>query len=158
MITELTAACLDPSARPVLQLFLLHSPKCPCQNRSCLLTSHTSHPAAEWDSHVRALQPLGPHVAPLGVAFYRSEQGGMFPAEYDRTLFVALHGSWNRNKFNGYNVMMVRLHAGNGTVAAYEEFMTGFLQGQDTPDSYYWGGRPACSSTSVCDGMGRFGA
>ncbi len=67
----------------------------------------------------------------------------MFPRDYDRTLFVALHGSWNRDKFNGYKVMMVRLHAGNGTVAAYEDFMTGFLQGQDTPDAYYWGGCPA---------------
>ena len=45
---------------------------------------------------------LGPHVAALGMRFYA---GGMFPAEYRDTAFVARHGSWNRSKKSGYDVV-----------------------------------------------------
>jgi hypothetical protein len=44
-------------------------------------------------SHVRAVQALGPHTAPLGMKFYT---GTMFPSEYRNAAFVAEHGSWNR--------------------------------------------------------------
>lgn len=37
------------------------------------------------------MQTLGPHVAALGVQVYN---GTMFPKQYDRSLFVAEHGSW----------------------------------------------------------------
>jgi glucose/arabinose dehydrogenase len=57
---------------------------------------HTPAPPPAEDGYVRAVQPLGPHYAPLGLAFYRSELGGMFPASYDRTALIAIHGSWNR--------------------------------------------------------------
>jgi glucose/arabinose dehydrogenase len=40
------------------------------------------------------VQALGPHVAPLGMEFYT---GPTFPEEYNRSIFIALHGSWNRN-------------------------------------------------------------
>ena len=38
---------------------------------------------------------LGPHVAPLGMKFYT---GNMFPAEYKNGIFIAEHGSWNRQQ------------------------------------------------------------
>lgn len=51
------------------------------------------------DSHVRAVQALGPHTAPLGMKFYT---GAMFPGEYRNAAFVAEHGSWNRAEKIGY--------------------------------------------------------
>ena len=50
-------------------------------------------------SHVRAVQALGPHTAPLGMKFYT---GAMFPSEYSNAAFVAEHGSWNRAEKIGY--------------------------------------------------------
>jgi glucose/arabinose dehydrogenase len=52
---------------------------------------------------------LGPHVAPLGLAFYT---GDMFPPEYRQQLFVTEHGSWNRSEKIGYRVKLVRFDAG----------------------------------------------
>ena len=43
---------------------------------------------------VDPIAELGPHVAPLGIAFYDKN---MFPEEYKNSLFIALHGSWNKN-------------------------------------------------------------
>ena len=78
-------------------------------------------------------QPLGPHVAPLGMKFYTGE---MFPADYQGRIFIAEHGSWNRSKKIGYRVTMVTLDADQKAVA-YETFAEGWLQGEDN-----WG-RPA---------------
>ena len=39
---------------------------------------------------------LGAHVAPLGMKFYT---GSQFPAEYKNNIFIAEHGSWNRDKY-----------------------------------------------------------
>jgi hypothetical protein len=50
-------------------------------------------------SHVRAVQALGPHTAPLGMKFYT---GNMFPSEYRNAAFVAEHGSWNRAEKIGW--------------------------------------------------------
>ncbi|HKT19766.1 MAG TPA: PQQ-dependent sugar dehydrogenase [Stellaceae bacterium] len=66
---------------------------------------------------------IQPHSAPLGMAFYTGTQ---FPAEYRNDLFVALHGSWNRNEPTGYKVIRVQMQDGRST-GAYEDFMTGFL-------------------------------
>jgi glucose/arabinose dehydrogenase len=49
--------------------------------------------------------PFGPHVAPLGMTFYRRPPGAApaaFPADYDSVAFVAEHGSWNRSHKIGY--------------------------------------------------------
>ena len=70
-------------------------------------------------------QKLGPHVAPLGLAFY---SGDMFPAQYQNQIFIAEHGSWNRSKKIGYRVTLVRLE--NGVPVAYEPFATGWLQNE----------------------------
>lgn len=78
-------------------------------------------------------QALGPHVAPLGMAFYT---GTMFPAEYRNQIFIAEHGSWNRSRKIGYRVTLVRLDE-TGRAVAYETFAEGWLQGERA-----WG-RPA---------------
>jgi glucose/arabinose dehydrogenase len=69
---------------------------------------------------------LGPHVAPLGLAFYTGTQ---FPAQYRNQVFVAEHGSWNRTQKIGYKVSLVTLQ-GNQEVTT-TTFIDGFLQGDD---------------------------
>eukprot|EP00873_Tetraselmis_striata_P026184 jgi/Tetstr1/446448/TSEL_033990.t1 len=76
--------------------------------------------------YIRAVQALGPHVAPLGMDFYT---GSAFPAEYNRSVFIALHGSWNRAQKIGYQVTRVVLDSSNRAVS-HEPFATGWLEGQ----------------------------
>lgn len=71
-------------------------------------------------------QELGPHVASLGMRFYT---GQMFPEEYRNQIFIAEHGSWNRNEKLGYRIMLVRLK--DNQPVSYEVFAEGWLQGQD---------------------------
>jgi glucose/arabinose dehydrogenase len=55
----------------------------------------------------RAIVPdyaLGAHVAALGMAF---AAGKGLPARYAEGVFVGEHGSWNRDPFNGYQVVFV---------------------------------------------------
>jgi len=66
---------------------------------------------------------LGPHVAALGMRFYK---GTMFPARYRNQIFIAEHGSWNRTTPIGYRITLVRLD-GNGAVS-YETFAEGWLK------------------------------
>jgi glucose/arabinose dehydrogenase len=68
------------------------------------------------------------HTAPLGLAFYTGRQ---FPPEYRGSLFVALHGSWNRSVPVGYKVIRIRF---DGPAPAAEDFATGWLAG-----GRYWG-------------------
>jgi glucose/arabinose dehydrogenase len=67
---------------------------------------------------------MGAHSASLGMRFYT---GSMFPAEFKNAIFVARHGSWNRSKKNGGDIVVVKLNA-DGTVKSVEPFITGFLQ------------------------------
>tara|TARA_B100000482_G_C12613657_1_gene300217 strand:+ start:4997 stop:6130 length:1134 start_codon:yes stop_codon:yes gene_type:complete len=70
---------------------------------------------------------LGAHVAPTGVAFYSNDH---FPDEYQNTLFITLHGSWNRMSHpSGYTVVAVTTDK-KGNVTGYKDFITGFLQGK----------------------------
>ena len=55
---------------------------------------------------VDPIAELGAHVAPLGIAFY---DGKEFPEKYHNSVFIALHGSWNRTKKSGYKVILVKL-------------------------------------------------
>jgi glucose/arabinose dehydrogenase len=71
---------------------------------------------------VAPAQTLGPHVAPLGLKFYT---GSMFPATYNKQIFVAEHGSWNRDKKIGYRVSLVKVT--NSQATAYETFASGWL-------------------------------
>ena len=49
---------------------------------------------------------LGPHVAAIGMRFYT---GDMFPPRYQQQIFIAEHGSWNRDTKIGYRITLVRL-------------------------------------------------
>lgn len=69
---------------------------------------------------------LGPHVAPLGLAFYTGDQ---FPEDYRGDLIIAEHGSWNRSDKIGYRLKRVRFEG--GAVSGQEVFAEGWLQGQD---------------------------
>jgi glucose/arabinose dehydrogenase len=71
-------------------------------------------------------QPLGAHVAPLGVKFYTGED---FPAGFRGRAFIAEHGSWNRSKKSGYRITTVKLEGGKAV--AYEPFATGFNRGEE---------------------------
>lgn len=67
---------------------------------------------------------LGPHVAPLGMRFYRGKQ---FPKKYWNAIFIAEHGSWNRTTPIGYRVAVAFPQA-DGT-ATTEIFAEGWLKG-----------------------------
>ncbi len=74
---------------------------------------------------------LQSHFASLELTFYEAKQ---FPAEYRGDIFAAEHGSWNRKKRNGYEVVRVPLTKGKAT-GEYEDFLTGFV----TPEGKVWG-------------------
>jgi glucose/arabinose dehydrogenase len=65
----------------------------------------------------------GPHSAGLGLRFYT---GNMFPKKYKNAIFLARHGSWNRTKKFGGDVLAIFLNK-DGTVKSSEPFITGFL-------------------------------
>ena len=67
---------------------------------------------------------LGPHSASLGMRFYT---GNMFPKSYKNAIIVARHGSWNRSKKVGGDVVVVKLNK-DGTVKSTEPLITGFLE------------------------------
>ena len=66
---------------------------------------------------------LQAHTAPLGLAFYTA---GQFPAEYRGDTFIAMHGSWNREKRVGYKIVRLRMQNGRPT-GIVEDFLTGFV-------------------------------
>jgi glucose/arabinose dehydrogenase len=74
---------------------------------------------------------LQPHTASLEMVFYDGQQ---FPAEYRGNVFAAEHGSWNRRKRTGYEVIRVRTSNGHAS-GEYEDFVTGFV----TPEGRVWG-------------------
>lgn len=75
------------------------------------------------------------HSAPLGLAFY---QGSMFPADYRGSLFVALHGSWNRANRTGYKIIHVPMKNGRPT-GGYDDFLTGWMLSETSREVW---GRP----------------
>ena len=81
---------------------------------------------------------LGAHVAALGMRFYG---GAPFPAAYRGNIFIAEHGSWNRSRKSGYQVVRVAVD-GQGRAGAAEPFLQGFLQVDGNGRENVWG-RPA---------------
>ena len=79
-----------------------------------------------------------PHVAALGMRFYGGTQ---FPAAYRGNIFIAEHGSWNRSRKSGYQVVRVAVDA-QGRAGAPEPFLQGFLQVDGSGRETVWG-RPA---------------
>ncbi|PIB35058.1 sorbosone dehydrogenase [Reichenbachiella sp. 5M10] len=74
---------------------------------------------------------LGPHVAPLGLKFYT---GDLFPTDYQGSIIIAEHGSWNRSKKIGYRLMQVKVE--NGKAVSYDVFVDGWL---DEEEQEAWG-------------------
>ena len=72
------------------------------------------------------------HNAPLGISFVR---GAAAPAAYRGAALVALHGSWNRTRKDGYKVVSLHFEADGRIVE--RDFLTGFLKDEDVI------GRPA---------------
>ena len=66
-----------------------------------------------------------PHNAPLGITFLRQPQR----PEFEASALVALHGSWNRTKKDGYKVVALHWRADGKIVE--QDFLTGFLEGED---------------------------
>jgi len=84
------------------------------------------------DEFEKPVALLGPHSAALGMRFYT---GKMFPSQYQNAIFIARHGSWNRTKKIGGDVIVVKLNK-DGSVKSQEPFLTGFLQNNE------YSGRP----------------
>jgi glucose/arabinose dehydrogenase len=78
---------------------------------------------------------MGAHTAVLDAMFYT---GKMFPGEYQGGAFVARHGSWNRSKRVGYDVVFVPFKGGK-PAGEPRAFLTGFML---SPDSKEVWGRP----------------
>jgi len=66
------------------------------------------------------------HNAPLGMTFLRN---GRWPADYRGAALVALHGSWNRTRKDGYRVVSLHWRIDGGIEE--RPFLTGFLRGED---------------------------
>lgn len=86
----------------------------------------------EASAYVAPAAKLGAHVAPLGMRFY---EGEMFPASYQNQAIIAKHGSWNRSKKSGYEVVMAELD-GSGNVTGQQVFASGWL---DEASQEVWG-------------------
>jgi len=80
----------------------------------------SKHPCSEFTPPA---MELGPHVASLGMRFYRST---MFPLEYRKKIFIAEHGSWNRTVPIGYRVTTVTVDSNRAV--DYKVFAEGWLQ------------------------------
>ena len=78
------------------------------------------------------------HAADLGMSFYT---GKSFPAKYQGGFFSAQHGSWNRTKPVGAQVLFTSLKA-DGTADKTEVFADGWLD-----DSGLYRGRPVDVAT-----------
>jgi len=75
------------------------------------------------DAYVPVEQILGPHVASLGLLFYK---GSMFPNEtYLYNAFIAEHGSWNRAIPIGYRISVVNINP-SGTGPADENDLNNY--------------------------------
>ena len=84
------------------------------------------------DEFEKPVALLGPHSAALGMRFYT---GKLFPTQYQNAIFIAGHGSWNRTKKIGGDVVVAKLNK-DGSVKSVEPFLTGFLQNNE------YSGRP----------------
>jgi glucose/arabinose dehydrogenase len=88
------------------------------------------------DLVARAIVPavlIQSHSAALGIVFY---EGRMFPAEYRGSAFVALHGSWNRQRRTGYKIIRIPFRNGRPT-GGYDDFVAGWMT--DETSRRVWG-------------------
>ncbi len=98
---------------------------------------------------------LTSHSAALGITFY---DGKMFPKDYQGDAFVALHGSWNRQKLTGYKIIRVKFKDGKLVNNSYEDFVSGWLPNENSNEVW---GRPvgllvnSDGSLLICDDGGK---
>ncbi|SEG04551.1 PQQ-dependent sugar dehydrogenase [Algoriphagus boritolerans] len=83
-------------------------------------------------AYVAPAAKLGAHVAPLGMRFYK---GTMFPTSFKNQIIIAKHGSWNRSKKSGYEVVLTELD-NSGNVTEQKVFASGWL---DEASQEVWG-------------------
>ncbi len=84
-------------------------------------------PGKSCDEFTPPAKVLGAHTAPLGIEFIPT---GNFPAAYEKQILVAQHGSWNRTKKAGYDVILLKLDGDQ--VISSEPFATGWLEEDDS--------------------------
>ena len=80
------------------------------------------HPSKPLRPGKHPVHGFRPHNAALGIIFNRSSK---LPVGYERSAFVALHGSWNRTTPDGYKV--VSLHWNDDGNIVEKDLLTGFL-------------------------------
>ena len=114
----------------------------PCANgtganpQAPALTADEANNCKRVDMSSKVITPdvlVQPHMASLGMVFYPTRKSE-FPADYDGDGFAAEHGSWNRARRGGYEVIRVPMKNGKAT-GEYEDFLTGFV----TADGQVWG-------------------
>src|SRR5271170_1591836 len=114
----------------------------PCANgtgpnlQAAALTTDEAKDCKRVDLASKVITPdvlVQPHMASLGMTFYSTAKSN-FPAEYEGDGFAAEHGSWNRAKRGGYEVIRIPMKDGKAT-GEYEDFLTGFV----TSDGQVWG-------------------
>jgi glucose/arabinose dehydrogenase len=89
------------------------------------------HPGKHPELQSKVITPdilVNPHFASLEMLFY---QGSQFRREFKGDGFAAEHGSWNRAKRGGYEVIRLPMKNGHAT-GEYEDFLTGFTLPNDT--------------------------
>lgn len=74
------------------------------------------------------------HSAPMQFFFLSKAKG--WPAQYATDAIMTMHGSWNKTKPDGFNVLRVKFQ--NGQPAGYEDLVTGFYN----PETRSRFGRP----------------
>jgi glucose/arabinose dehydrogenase len=120
----------------------------PCANgtgpnpQAAALTAEQAKDCKRVNLASRVITPdvlVQPHMASLEMTFY--PPSGHFPKEYAGDAFAAEHGSWNRAKRSGYEIIRIPMHDGHAD-GSYEDFLTGFV----TQDGQVWG-RPVGVTT-----------
>ena len=113
----------------------------PCANgtgpslQAVALSSNAANACKRVDLSSKVITPdvlVQPHMASLEMTFY--PPAGEFPRQYDGNAFAAEHGSWNRARRTGYEVIRIPMHNGHAD-GSYEDFLTGFV----TKDGQVWG-------------------
>ena len=80
---------------------------------------------------------LGPHVAPLGLAFVNG--GERLGPNFANGVVIARHGSWNRRPAVGYDVVLVRFDDHGNPTGPPVPLLSGFLNGKgDTHGRPTW--------------------
>ena len=80
---------------------------------------------------------LGPHVAPLGLAFVNG--GERLGPNFANGVVIARHGSWNRRPAVGYDVVFVRFDDHGNPTGPPVPLLSGFLNGKgDTHGRPTW--------------------